>query len=556
MAVTRNNKLSVLAKQKNQDTTIQPSFDALILRKHKFATLQDTARWASQYLNRRVTTSNISYLLQYGKITKHGNDGNPLIDIKELKDYYDSFNRRKSWENALGEKINWHLSFEEYTEAVRTKHVHRLHPYKGKFIPQLVEYFLDSETDEFKKEVYFHPGDIVLDPFCGSGTTLVQANELGIHAIGIDISFFNALISNVKVEKHNIPRITQVILNLTSKLKRFQEGRICMTFENHLLAELAKFNATYFPSPEYKWQVRKGEIDEDSYTAEKEKEFLEVYNRLVKKYHIKVKQDRADTFMDKWFLYPVREEIELLAEEIQKITEPDIKNVLTIVLSRTARSCRATTHADLATLKEPYTATYYCKKHGKICKPIFSILGWWKRYAYDTLNRLKEFDRLRTKTFQVCLVGDSRTIDICKEIKRQLPEFAELLIREKIKGIFSSPPYVGLIDYHEQHAYAYEIFGFERRDEEEIGPLYKGQGEEARQSYVEGIAAVLRNCKQYLQKNYDIFLVANDKFNLYPAIANLSGMKIVNEFRRPVLCRVEKDRETPYSESIFHLKER
>jgi len=40
-----------------------------------------------------------------------------------------------------------------------------LHPYKGKFIPQLVEYFLDSHTDEFKKEVYFHKGDIVLDPF-------------------------------------------------------------------------------------------------------------------------------------------------------------------------------------------------------------------------------------------------------------------------------------------------------------------------------------------------------------------------------------------------------
>ena len=29
-------------------------------------------------------------------------------------------------------------------EAETTKHVHRLHPYKGKFIPQLVEYFLDS----------------------------------------------------------------------------------------------------------------------------------------------------------------------------------------------------------------------------------------------------------------------------------------------------------------------------------------------------------------------------------------------------------------------------
>jgi len=131
-----------------------------------------------------------------------------------------------------------------------------------------------------------------------------------------------------------------------------------------------------------------------------------------------------------------------------------------------------------------------------------------------------------------------------------------MLLRQKIRGIFSSPPYVGLIDYHEQHAYAYEIFGFERNDGLEIGSLSNGQGEEQRNSYIKGIAEVLINCKKYLQDDYDVFLVANDKFNLYPKIAELAGMKIVNEFKRPVLCRVEKDRETPYSESIFHLKEK
>ena len=54
---------------------------------------------------------------------------------------------------------------------------------------------------------------------------------------------------------------------------------------------------------------------------------------------------------------------------------------------------------------------------------------------------------------------------IYEEIRKKNPDFAELLSRQKIKGIFSSPPYVGLIDYHEQHAYSYEIFGFDRNDE-------------------------------------------------------------------------------------------
>ena len=141
------------------------------------------------------------------------------------------------------------------------------------------------------------------------------------------------------------------------------------------------------------------------------------------------------------------------------------------------------------------------------------------------------------------------------ELERKNKDFAELVKYHKINGIFSSPPYVGLINYHEQHAYAYDLFGFERNDELEIGPLYKGQGREARESYVEGISAVLNNCKKYLVKDYNIFLVANDKYDLYPKIASKAGMKIIHKYKRPVLNRTEKDKGA-YSEIIFHLKER
>jgi len=518
-------------------------------------TIEEAGKWATILLERNVTPSNISYLIQYGRIRKYRENGKTFVSLTDLEKYYKSQFKPKEeiWKKHLGEDLNWKLSFDEYKESERTKHVHRLHPYKGKFIPQLVEYFLDSHTDEFKKEAFFEKGDIILDPFCGSGTTLVQANELGIHAIGIDISAFNTLISNVKIEKHDLTELKNTIDNITLTIKRFQNNRNNIAFEESLLSELNIFNNKYFPSPEFKRKVRLGQINEKAYAREKEKLFLEIYKNLVEKYRISLKQKSNSTFLDKWFLQTVRDEIDSVFKEIKQIEDIDIKKVLAIILSRTIRSCRATTHADLATLKETVTTTYYCKKHGKICKPLFSILSWWERYGNDTINRVKEFDRLRTDTYQKCLTGDSRAIDIFAELKKRNKSFGKLAESQKIKGIFSSPPYVGLIDYHEQHAYSYDLFGFERKDELEIGPLCKGQGEQARGSYIQGIAEVLLNCKRYLQDDYDIFLVANDKYGLYPKIADKAEMRIMNQYKRPVLCRVEKNRSA-YYEIIFHFK--
>jgi len=68
---------------------------------------------------------------------------------------------------------------------------HAIHPYPAKFIPQIPEALIAA----------LHPGDdtAVLDPFCGSGTTLVEAALAGKTAIGIDLHPLACLISKVKV---------------------------------------------------------------------------------------------------------------------------------------------------------------------------------------------------------------------------------------------------------------------------------------------------------------------------------------------------------------------
>lgn len=530
-------------KQENLD-----SFDG-------FFTIKEAALWATEYLQRNVSNANISYLINYGKVRKYTRNGAVVIMKDELEQYYQSYHaqRQVEWKDKLGDDLNWALSFDNLPEKETTKHVHRLHPYKGKYIPQLVKYFLDGHTDEFKDSVYFQKGDIVLDPFAGSGTTLVEANELGINAIGVDISSFNAMIDNCKLAKIDLAILTQHIQNITSRLKIFIANSNVLEFEEKLLQRLNEFNNKYFPVPEYKYKVARKEIDPKIYGEEKAAEFLPTYNQLVDEYGIQLRQKKQDTFLGKWFTQQIRNEIEFVYAQIKEIEDKAMHDMLCVILSRTMRSCRATTHADLATLKESVTTTYYCGKHGKICKPLFSILKWWETYSKDTVQRLREFSELRTNTFQQCLVGDSRTIDIVNAVCKIDQSFGHQLQEQKIKGIFSSPPYVGIIDYHEQHAYAYDLFGLPRHDDLEIGPLFKGQKLEAQLSYIDGIAAVLNNCKRFLVEDYDIFLVANDKYNLYPRIAAAAGMKIVEQIKRPVLNRTERDKGA-YCEIIFHLK--
>src|SRR5437867_2606403 len=82
-------------------------------------------------------------------------------------------------QETLYREIDLDLSWSErdLPERERTKHVHRLHPYLGKFVPQVVEALLARHLPRAKR---------VLDPFAGSGTTLVQALEDGLDATGVD----------------------------------------------------------------------------------------------------------------------------------------------------------------------------------------------------------------------------------------------------------------------------------------------------------------------------------------------------------------------------------
>ncbi len=521
----------------------------------------EASQWATNYLDKPVTPSNISYLIQYAKVRKHLDGEKKIkVDLDELKKYYDEhlISKQASWKNKLGNDLNWDLSFAHLRESDTTKHVHRLHPYKGKFIPQLVEYFLDSKTSALKKKVFFKEGDVVLDPFMGSGTTLVQSAELGLHSIGIDVSDFNCLISKVKLDNYESSELDLVAKESLVKTMSFSNKVFDDSFDEELKERLSAFNKRYFPNPEFKHKVRKGEFDEFKYGEEKLKQFLKENEKFFEANGTKDKtqllnEKNMNKFLSKWFSKRVRQELAYYLKLIDSVEDEKIKNIMMIILSRTARSCRATSHSDLATLKEPQIGPYYCRKHKKLCTPTNTITTHLRRYTYDTIKRIKDFSKIKKPTFSAVLHSDSREVNILDEVKKQNKSFHNFLVKKKVDGVFTSPPYVGNIDYHEQHAYSYELFNIPRKDEKEIGPLYKGQGANARQEYVEGISKVLNNISRFIKDDGNLFIVANDKYNLYPLIAEKSNLKIVEQFKRPVLNRTERDRQ-PYAEIIFHMK--
>jgi DNA modification methylase len=117
--------------------------------------------------------------------------------------------------------------------------IHGLHPYPARMPPQLARKLI-SEHSNF--------GDLVVDPFCGSGTVLVEASLAGRKSIGVDINPLAVLVSKGKTTPIPQGRLTRSISKILDSLSGDSYlDRSNVNFENvdywfkkHVRGQLAK----------------------------------------------------------------------------------------------------------------------------------------------------------------------------------------------------------------------------------------------------------------------------------------------------------------------------
>ena len=168
-------------------------------------------------------------------------------------------------------------------------------------------------------------------------------------------------------------------------------------------------------------------------------------------------------------------------------------------------------------------------------RPVESALGFLRRYTLDTLARIEQFALVR---------------DLEREATVLQADARAVAYGDAFDGVLTSPPYPGLIDYHEQHRYAYELLGLDDRRELEVGAAAAGTSRAALEAYRAGIAAVLANAATALRPGAPVLVVVNDRRGLYPEILDRAGLRLENRLRRHVNRRTGR-RAGEYFEDVL-----
>ena len=97
----------------------------------------------------------------------------------------------------------------EFIDSDTKKFTHGIHRYSGKFIPQIAARAIEILTSK---------DEIILDPYCGSGTTNLESALLKRRSIGIDLNPLATLIAKVKTTQVEEKQFNEVLSHIRTRI--------------------------------------------------------------------------------------------------------------------------------------------------------------------------------------------------------------------------------------------------------------------------------------------------------------------------------------------------
>jgi predicted RNA methylase len=261
---------------------------------------------------------------------------------------------------------------------------HYLFRYPAKFHPPVVRRLLTDYTNE---------GDRVLDPFCGSGTLLVEAAIAGRHATGTDVDPLAVFVSAVKS-------------------KPLQERRLETSFARllHGIEALRRSAAEY---------------DERQWTDLSDRQFAREASGL---------SLPAIPNLEHWFRRYVAIDLARLRNAIQSAALPAAQQRFFMLAF--AAIIRAASNADPVPVSGLEVTSHMVKRdrRGRIINP-FAL---WEVATKRAIRDMAAFRERASRDVRI----RTRQADVT-ELSRRL--------RGPTDAVITSPPYHGAVDYYRRH---------------------------------------------------------------------------------------------------------
>jgi len=355
---------------------------------------------------------------------------------------------------------------------------HNYHPYAAKFIPQIPRFFIKEYTNE---------NEVVLDPFCGSGTALVESLLLRRNAIGIDVHPIATLISKVKTTPLNDHQLNFI-------LKWLRELALNYEFNDATITR-------YLSASE--------KIEKNS--NEKNKFYYAELIDFPNKYH--------------WFKKEILNAIVYIKMKISEIMDHKIRDFLLTSLS-----------SIIVKVSNQESETRYVAINKKYSER--DVFKFFYDKVMDMIYRMREFSKkLSGNNWVKVYTADSRYIDFVKE--------------NSVDFIITSPPYPNVYDYYLYHKLRMYILGYRVNDVQmrEIGSRNKHSSKrEGIENYIKDMILCFNNFRRILKPNRFFVIVVGDsiiggkKYDAFDIISKIAGKSgfIVEDHLQYSLDKVSK----------------